>query len=138
MPVSTKMIIDSKILLNLLIALPFYLITEICMMLACHFDPVQCVWFLVIPMVYIVLSAVVGISMNLKFPVMNWENETAVVKQSMSVMLTMLINLFAYGIPIAVLLFVTAINENVVRGAVLIAVILMTLFLYDRSSKADL
>lgn len=108
------------------------------MMLACHFDPVQCVWFLVIPMVYIVLSAVVGISMNLKFPVMNWENETAVVKQSMSVMLTMLINLFAYGIPIAVLLFATAINENVVRGAVLIAVILMTLFLYDRSSKADL
>lgn len=138
MPVSTKMIIDSKILLNLLIAFPFYLVTEICMMLACHFDPVQCVWFLVIPMVYIVLSAVVGLSMNLKFPVMNWENETAVVKQSMAVMLTMLINFIAYGIPIAVLIFATAINENVVRGAALIAVILMTLFLYDRSRKARL
>ena len=130
MPVSTKTIIDSKILLNIIIAFPFYLITEICILLSNKFDLIECVWFIVIPIVYIIFSSVVGITMNLRFPMMNWENETVVVKQSPAVMLTMLVNLVSYGIPIAILIFARTVNVNVIRGISIISIILVILFLY--------
>lgn len=138
MPIPTKTIIDSKILLNIIIAFPFYLITEICILIANHFNVVQCVWFIVIPMAYIVFSSVVGITMNLKFPMLNWENETAVVKQSPAVMLTMLVNAISYGIPIAILIFAENVNVNAVRGISVIGIILVTMFLYYRNCRINL
>ena len=76
--------------------------------------------------------------MNLKFPVMNWENETAVVKQSMAVMLSMLINFVADIIPIALLIFVKNINSNIVSAVSVTVIIFITILLYNRSTKFDL
>lgn len=138
MPVSAKTIMDSKILLNLIIAFPFYLITEVFILLSNNFDMSQCVWFIVIPMVYIAFSSVVGITMNLKFPMLNWENETVAVKQSPAVMLTMLINFVGYGIPIAILLFMGTVNVNAVRVISIVCISLVTLLLYWRDCKINL
>lgn len=135
LPVSGKNILDSKILLNLVIALPFYLVTEICMILSCHDDLIQCIWYILIPIVYIVFSSVVGITMNLKFPVMNWENETAVVKQSMAVFATMMVNFIACILPAALLLFASGINENIVQAITVVIVIFATVILYVRNCK---
>lgn len=138
MPVSTKSIVDSKILLNFIVAFPFYLITEICILLSNNFELSQCVWFIIIPMVYIVFSSVVGITMNLKFPMLNWENETVAVKQSPAVIFTMLINFVGYGIPIAILLFMGTVNADAVRVISVVCISLVTVFLYWRDCKISL
>ena len=138
LPVSNKIIINSKILLNIVIALPFYIITEICVLISCHSDLLQCIWLIVTPIIYIVFYSVTGITMNLKFPVMNWENETAVVKQSIAVMLSMLINIVANILPVFLLIFAANINSNIIQAVSLTVIIFITILLYNRSSKFDL
>ena len=76
--------------------------------------------------------------MNLKFPVMNWENETAVVKQSIAVMLSMLINIVANILPVFLLIFAANINSNIIQAVSLTVIIFITILLYNRSSKFDL
>ena len=58
-------------------------------------------WFLLLPLVYIVFSAVWGLFLNIKFPKFSWESETEVVKQSASVGISIL-GIFAVIIPGAV------------------------------------
>lgn len=50
------------------------------------------VLLLVVPVVYVKLSSCIGLMFNLNHPVLEWTNETQVIKQSISVLLTMLIN----------------------------------------------
>ena len=47
----------------------------------------------VLPLVYAVFIAEIGLLINLKFPKFNWTNEAVVIKQSMSAFLTMMIGL---------------------------------------------
>ena len=138
LPVTNKIIINSKILLNIVIALPFYIITEICVLISCHSDLLQCIWLIVTPIIYIIFYSVIGITMNIKFPVMNWENETAVVKQSIAVMLSMLINIVANILPIFLLIFAANINSNIIQTVSLTVIIFITILLYNRSIKFDL
>ena len=54
---------------------------------------------LLIPCLYVVLTAYIGLVINLKMPKLDWTSETAVVKQSMGVLVALLSN-FAYIIVI--------------------------------------
>lgn len=138
LPLSTKDIINSKILLNLVVAAPFYIISEVFIIIAAHSDWVQCMWLLITPLVYIVFSAVSGLALNLRFPNMHWESETAVVKQSLSATLTMFVNLFFYGLPMVILLFVPMVKADMVKGVSLLIVVLLTVVMYIHSCKTDL
>ena len=44
----------------------------------------ELIWACFLPIVFIVFGCVFGITINLKLPMMKWENEAAVVKQSAS------------------------------------------------------
>ncbi len=87
LPLSTKNILDGKILMNLLLLLPFYLLSELLLIIACRPEAGEILWMLLIPAVIILFSCVYGITVNLHFPVMEWESEVRIVKQSASSML---------------------------------------------------
>ena len=87
LPLSTKNILDGKILMNLLLLLPFYLLSELLLIFALKPDAGEILWLALIPAVIILLSCVYGITVNLHFPVMEWESEVRIVKQSASSML---------------------------------------------------
>ena len=87
LPLQTKTILDSKILWNLSLMLPFYVVSEILLMIAMRPRIAELFWMLVIPAVMMVFSCVYGITINLHFPVFDWESETTVVKQSVSTVL---------------------------------------------------
>ncbi len=84
LPISTKALLDSKILLNLSLMLPFYLLGEVFLVLAVKPTPLALIQMLVIPALITVLSVVLGITVNLKFHSFSWEKEEQVVKQSVS------------------------------------------------------
>lgn len=84
LPLATKTILDAKILMNLLLLLPFYLVSEIMLILALRPTGLAAVWFVLIPVLIAVFSCVYGITMNLRFPVFDWASEVNVVKQSAS------------------------------------------------------
>lgn len=56
-------------------------------MLALKPDMIEMLFLLFIPAVIIVFGCVFGITVNLKFPVLNWDNEVTVVKQSAASMI---------------------------------------------------
>ncbi len=82
LPLPTKTILDSKLLLNLSLMLPFYIVAEVALVLALKPDILGLVWLLVIPAVLILFSCVFGITANLLLPNFNWDTEVSVVKQS--------------------------------------------------------
>lgn len=89
MPVSTLEILMAKVNLHLLIALPPAIIASICVVIALPFTLLDSAFIIVLPIVVTVFCALFGVVMNLHHPKLDYINETAVVKQSASVMITM-------------------------------------------------
>lgn len=84
LPIPTKTILDAKILMNLLLLLPFYLVSEVFLILGLKPGFPELVWLLAIPAVSVVFACVYGVAVNLRLPLLDWESEAAVVKQSAS------------------------------------------------------
>lgn len=87
LPLSTKSILDAKILMNVLLLFPFYMLSEILLMIGLQPKGLELFWLIFIPIIFILFSCIYGITINLCFPVMDWEKEVSVVKQSASAML---------------------------------------------------
>ncbi len=87
LPIPTKTLLDSKLLLNLSLMLPCYIVSEIAFLLALRPKPMQFLWLLLIPAAVILFSVVFGITVNLKFHSFDWEKEETIVKQSLPAML---------------------------------------------------
>lgn len=138
LPLSAKTILDAKILMNLLLMLPFYLLSEGMLLLALRPGVMEAFWLLVSPAVIMVFSCVYGIFINLHFPVLHWENETSVVKQSASAFLGGMGG-FLTAILCAVLVVLTPNGlENLRNGMICILILCLTAFLYQRSIRRDL
>ncbi len=82
LPISVKAWLDAKILLNLSLMLPFYLISEALLIIAIKPSFLELIWLLLIPLVIMLFAVVFGITVNKKLYSFDWVHETAVVKQS--------------------------------------------------------
>ena len=87
-PVDSKAIFDSKIRVNLSILIPSCLIGSTLFAIALKATFVDALFLYLLPLGYAVLSSVIGLFFNLKFPKYDWTSEYQAVKQSMSVMAT--------------------------------------------------
>ena len=75
-----------------------------------------------------------GLTINLAFPVFDWENEVRVVKQSASTMLTLLLSMISSMIPI-VLLILFGDLHMIINAATVVMISAATLVLYKRNQK---
>ncbi len=83
-PLPAKTIFDAKLLLNLSLMLPFYVLSEIFLMLSLKPSALEALWLWLIPAAIILFSVVSGISVNRKLHSFDWEKEEIIVKQSAS------------------------------------------------------
>ncbi len=86
MPISSLRIIGAKVLMAALVAAPIFIIGDIVMFIYFPFDLLQMAMVIALSIVMPLVSALFGIIVNLKFPKMDAENDSQVVKQSMSSM----------------------------------------------------
>lgn len=84
LPLPTKAVLDGKLIMNLTLDLPFYLLSEIFLLLAWKPVGLDALFFILLPGAMILFSCVLGLFVNLRLPVLNWEDEVTVVKQSAS------------------------------------------------------
>ncbi len=84
LPISAKMLFDSKIIFNLLLISPFYLVSELLLIITFKPSPLELLWLILVPALFIIFSLVAGISLNIRFHSFDWEREEQVVKQSAS------------------------------------------------------
>lgn len=96
LPVSEKTILRSKILYPFVIELPFILISELIFFI--KFRPSLLYMFIIfsLSLLMILFSGLVGLIVNLIYPKLNATNDTEVVKQSMSSMISVFIGIAVF------------------------------------------
>lgn len=87
LPLETKTILDAKLLLNLGLMLPFYLLSQLLLLLALRPGTLELLWQVLIPGVLLLFSSVFGLTVNLHLPSLRWDSEVTVVKQSASALI---------------------------------------------------
>lgn len=131
LPIEPKDIFKGKIITNLIITIPAAVIANIIFYIGLKFDVKYLILNLVISIVFSIVSAVLGLIINLCFPKMDWTNPTTVVKQSASVMITilgiMILILALIGVSIALVKIFSVTNIMIILTVVLI-LFLITLF----------
>ncbi|MCI8789576.1 MAG: hypothetical protein HFH92_10780 [Lachnospiraceae bacterium] len=118
LPIRRRDMIWSKVILQLLVALPFYLVSEAVLLAALGPGWADALSLLVVPWAYILFGARAGIAINEKLPVFNWDSEVRVVKQSSSTFVTMLAVMAAAVVPVVILFVAPDFPVYGVHGAV--------------------
>ena len=102
-PIKPTTIINSKVLTAVLIMMPFIIVGDIVLFINFHIELLQMVLILLASIVMPLISETIGIIVNIKYPKMNAENDTEIVKQSMSSMVAVFIGMISIGLIIAAL-----------------------------------
>jgi len=90
LPVDTSKVLKAKVNLHLTVTLPFALISALILCIALSASWLTYALSLCICTLYVTFTAMAGLLINLRFPNLNWKNETVAVKQSLSPLLAML------------------------------------------------
>ena len=138
LPVKARQVYDSKILMNLTVAAPFYLVSVIALGMTVSLRFLEWFWLFTIPAAYLLFACVLGITVNLAFPVFNWESEVRVVKQSMTTFLCMLIGMISSATPLIVSVFIEEQFSSIMNIVVLLGVLILTGILYIHNNKKEL
>lgn len=138
LPLSAKQVLDAKIAMHLLLVLPFYAVAEVLLILALKPVGWEFAWLVLVPAVLIVFSSVYGIVVNLHVPVLQWEHEVSVVKQSASSILGGLGGFVIAIFSAAGAAAVGGAYAGVYHGGICLAVALVTAWLYWGGQRFDL
>ena len=107
LPINYKDVLKSKILSCLIIELPLILISIVVFTIGFHINLIYVILFILISIGVILVNANIGLLINLKHAKLDWNNETEVVKQSFSTMLSVYLA-FPFMIIGGLLLFVAS------------------------------
>ena len=93
LPVKTQLIIISKVISATIIMIPVILLGDVIMFIRFNFSIIEILMIIIGSIILPLVSETIGIIVNLKYPKMDAENDTEVVKQSMSSMISVFIGM---------------------------------------------
>lgn len=134
LPVKPSTIIFSKILSAAIIMIPLILLGDVIVFVRFNFSILEIIEIIIASVILPLISATIGILVNLKYPKMDAENDTEVIKQSMSSMVSVFAGMILTGITIfLVVVFImigTAVDIVVLVGVILYLILYLILRLY--------
>jgi ABC-2 type transport system permease protein len=129
-PIPIATIFWSKIAVNLTITIPAAILCPTLISFKIPLNPFQIAMTYLIPLLYCFLIAIVGLIMNLRFPMLNWTSETAVVKQSTASLFSLLSGFLLIVIPIGIAVLLNPLGQTLSLGITAIFLLLLTLLCY--------
>jgi ABC-2 type transport system permease protein len=93
LPIEPKKIFNSKILLNMLLVVPAIFVSVIIFKFSFALTIIQVLILILLSIIFTLVSSQFGLLMNLKFPKMDAINDVAIVKQSISVIISTMVPL---------------------------------------------
>ena len=135
-PVKVKMILNSKIAVNLTLHLIGYMISIFAFTLKLDMNFIQVINLIIVPICYSIFITVIGISLNKKYPNYEWESEMMVVKQSMPVIVSGLVGIIALIIPILLNLFLN-LSITPVLQIISVTLLVISIEVYIKVSKLN-
>src|SRR5690606_3278651 len=100
LPISFKQVVISKYLLNILTMMPFITISYLTLLpvlISYKVNIISYFALLILPLLLLSVCSLFGLLINLKYPKLEFTNETEVVKQSLSVMISVFSNMALVG-----------------------------------------
>lgn len=131
LPIRAKDIFRGKILLNLVITMPLAIIANIIFFIGLKFSVISLLWNSAISIIFCLVTAVIGLVINLYLPKLEWASPTVVVKQSAAVMIEMLFAFASIGLPIGAFLLFKVTNITVFLVILLIVFIILLIIAYS-------
>ncbi len=138
LPISTREWLDGKLLLQLLLSAPGYLISEILLCIALRPNVGEAVCLVLIPALLILFSAVAALWIDLRFHRFDWEREVTVVKQSASSGLGGFCGVLFSLVCMGVAVLTPDAWESVACGAICAALTVLTWILYARIDRVKM
>lgn len=138
LPVRSRDVYLSKILASLTVAAPFYVVSVIMGCLTVKPDIMEYIWMAVIPACYIIYMAVMGITINIAFPIINWDSEVHVVKQSIATFVNMVVGIISSIVPAVAIVLLGNDMADVARAVVVFLLAGVTVALYKKNGKKEM
>lgn len=138
LPVKAKDVYDGKLLWNLALAAPFYVVSVVLLLIGAKPGIMTALHYILIPLVCLLFTVVLGLASNLRFPVLNWDNEARVVKQGAAVLVSMLIGMIAVLAPAILAVGLQLDNYTGYFFTVEGVFLLVTAVLYSSITKKEL
>jgi len=141
-PVKAGDVLISKVLMHLIVCVPAALISSLLFVLALPMSPAEKLMMFLLPLVLTLFMALLGVIVNLRWPRFDYTNETAVIKQSASVTITMFSGWGVVLVPLLLYIFllrkvIAPVTMMAAFAAVLaIACVVMYDYLTHRAEKA--
>jgi ABC-2 type transport system permease protein len=135
-PVSSKQILNSKLAVNLTLHAIAYILAVISITVRLKLNLFQQVSILLIPIAYSVFTAVLGVSLNKKYPNYTWENEMLVVKQSLPVIAANMVCMSVVALPVLLHLWLS-ISIIPLTWSIAVIIFIAAIIMYQRACKAD-
>lgn len=135
LPIRTKDIFLGKIILSLIITLPITILVNIIFFVGLKFSIYSLLWNTAISSIYCFVAASGGLLINLYFPKMEWTSVTSVVKQSASVMISLIVTMIAMAIPVGAFILFKISNINMFLGIILLLLVLTLIVLWSMLNR---
>lgn len=129
LPIDTKSILWSKILVNITLTIPALVINTVIIAIAFNLDAVTIISIFSVTVMYSLFSPVLGILINLYFPKLEWTTHVAVVKQSASVLLATLAGFVTAFAPALLFIVLRPQNTNIFLGILAFTILIIDIIL---------
>ncbi len=111
-PINAMKIFWGKAVLAPVVSLPGVLFTSITSALTLNMNVVDVLFVMIIPVLACLFSGFLGVCINLRIPRFDWSTEITVIKQSLSVIITLLVSMFFTAIPFVLAIVPAAYLED--------------------------
>ena len=138
LPVASETILNRKLLFNLLLIAPFFVVAQICVISAWKPRGIDAVVAILLSGLLVVFSCVFGLWINLLFPKLDWENETVAVKQSAASFLGGIGGVLVTLLFVLPVIFIPQMYYGLVCLAEIVLSGIMISVIYAKISSADL
>lgn len=131
LPVKEKDVFNAKVLVNLLITIPFIIINNIIFLLMKDFylNVFQVVSSFILPILIVLIISKVGLYINILLPKLEYEQPAQVVKQSLSVLVTMLVATLLVLIILGSALITYALTKNMTTTYIATYVVCLLMYI---------
>lgn len=99
-PVSIRTVLNSKIAVNMTLHFFGYLLAVFAILTRLNMTTWQIISLICIPVCYSVFTAVLGVTLNKKYPCFDWDSEIMVVKQSVPVIVSGIVSMVFVAAPV--------------------------------------
>lgn len=131
LPIPVQDILNAKMLMHFLLCVPFGIIFSMTEVIIFKVGILDAITVIIAPILFTLSIDLLGLILNLWKPKFDWVNETACVKQSMPVMLTMFISMgLVFVLCAGYFLFESILSLNAYMYIVLLAIVAVNVLLY--------